>query len=136
MNSIVSGNPVVPLVGRILIAALFLVAGVGKAMAFAATAAYMGKVGFPMPEVMTAIAIAIEVGGGILLIVGWKTRWVAWGLAIFVVIATLAAHRFWDIPDAARMMDQRTQFLKNMAIIGGLLFVAAFGPGSISVDKR
>jgi putative oxidoreductase len=136
MNSTVSGNPVVPLIGRILIAALFLVAGIGKAMSFAGTAGYMAKVGFPVPEVMTAIAIVIEAGGAILLILGWKTRWVAWALAIFVVIATLAAHRFWDIQDAAQMVSQRTQFLKNLAIIGGLLFVASFGPGSISVDKH
>jgi putative oxidoreductase len=124
-----------PLIGRILIAALFLVAGIGKAMAFAGTAGYMAKIGFPMPEVMTAIAIAIEAGGAILLIIGWKTRWVAWILVIFVVVATFAAHRFWEF-DASQMVNQRTQFLKNFAIIGGLLFVAAFGPGSISVDKR
>ena len=136
MNSTVSGNSFVPLIGRILIAALFLVAGFGKIMGFAGTAGYMAKLGFPAPEVMTAISILIEAGGGILLIIGWKTRWVAWGLAIFVVIATLAAHRFWEIPDAAQMMGQRIHFLKNLAIIGGLLFVAAFGPGSISVDKR
>jgi len=73
------------------------VAGVGKAMGFAGTAGYIAKLGFPMPEVMTALAIAAEAGGAILLIIGWKTRWVAWGLAIFVVIATLAAHRFWEI---------------------------------------
>jgi putative oxidoreductase len=136
MNSTVSGNPVVPLIGRILIAALFLVAGFGKIMGFAGTAGYMAKLGFPAPEVMTALAIVVEAGGAILLIVGWKTRWVAWGLAIFTVIATLAAHRFWEIPDAAQMMNQRIHFLKNLAIIGGLLFVATFGPGSISVDKR
>jgi putative oxidoreductase len=136
MNSTVSGNPIVPLIGRILIAALFLVAGVGKAMGFAGTAGYIAKLGFPMPEVMTALAIAAEAGGAILLIIGWKTRWVAWGLAIFVVIATLAAHRFWEIPDAAQMMNQRIHFLKNLSIIGGLLLLATFGPGSISVDKR
>lgn len=128
-------STVVPLVGRILIAALFLVAGVGKAMAFAGTAGYLAKLGFPAPEVMTAIAIAIEAGGAILLIVGWKTRWVALGLAIFVVIATLAAHRFWEF-DASQLVNQRTQFLKNLAIIGGLLLLSAFGPGSSSVDKR
>lgn len=128
-------STVVPLIGRILIAALFLVAGVGKAMAFAGTAGYLAKLGFPAPEVMTAIAIAIEAGGAILLIVGWKTRWVALGLAIFVVIATLAAHRFWEV-DASQLVNQRTQFLKNLAIIGGLLLLSAFGPGSSSVDKR
>jgi putative oxidoreductase len=88
-----------------------------------------------MPEVMTALAIAVEAGGAILLIIGWQTRWVAWGLAIFVVIATLAAHRFWEF-DASQMVNQRTQFLKNLAIIGGLMFVAAFGPGSASADRR
>jgi putative oxidoreductase len=128
-------STVVPLIGRILIAALFLVAGVGKAMAFAGTAGYLAKLGFPAPEVMTAIAIAIEAGGAILLILGWKTRWVALGLAIFVVIATLAAHRFWEV-DASQLVNQRTQFLKNLAIIGGLLLLSAFGPGSSSVDKR
>jgi putative oxidoreductase len=128
-------STVIPLIARILIAALFLVAGVGKAMAFSGTAGYMGKLGFPMPEVMTALAIAVEAGGAILLIIGWKTRWVAWGLAIFVVIATLAAHRFWEV-DAAQMVNQRTQFLKNIAIIGGLMLLAAFGPGSASADKR
>jgi putative oxidoreductase len=136
MNSTVSSNPIVPLVGRILIAILFLVAGVGKAMGFSGTAAYMAKIGFPAPEVMTALAILVEAGGAILLIIGWKTRWVAWGLAIFVVIATLAAHRFWEIPDAAQMIGQRTHFLKNLAIIGGLLLLASFGPGPASVDKR
>ena len=123
-----------PLVSRILIAALFLVAGIGKAMAFTGTVGYIAKIGFPAPQLMTLIAIAIEIGGAILLIVGWKTRWVAWGLAIFVVVATFAAHRFWEF-DTAQMVSQRTQFLKNLAIIGALLMLAAFGPGRISADK-
>ena len=133
MNAAVN-SAVLPLVGRIFIAALFIVAGIGKAMGYAGTVGYMGKLGFPAPEVMTALAIAAELGGGILLLIGWKTRLVAWGLVIFVVIATFAAHRFWDV-DVAQMMNQRTQFLKNFAIIGGLLMVAAFGPGRISADK-
>jgi len=123
-----------PLVGRIIIAVLFLVAGIGKAMGYAGTVGYMAKLGFPAPELMTIIAIVFEIGGGVLLIVGWKTRWVAWGLVVFVVVATFAAHRFWEF-DAAQMMNQRTQFLKNFAIIGGLLMLAAFGPGKISADK-
>jgi len=123
-----------PLVGRILIAALFLVAGIGKAMGYAGTVGYMAKLGFPAPEVMTIIAIVFEIGGGVLLILGWKTRWVAWGLIVFVVVATFAAHRFWEF-DAAQMMNQRTQFLKNFAIVGALLMLAAFGPGRASADK-
>lgn len=127
-------NAALPLVSRILIAALFLVAGIGKVMGYAGTVGYMGKIGFPAPELMTMLAIAIEIGGGILLIVGWKTRWAAWALVIFVLIATFAAHRFWDV-DAAQMAMQRTHFLKNFAIIGGLLMLAAFGPGRMSADK-
>ena len=128
-------NNTVALAARICLAILFIVFGAGKAMAFAGTSGYLAKLGFPMPDVMTALAIAFELGGGILLVIGWKTRWVAWGMAIFVVIATLAAHRFWEA-DAAQIALQRMQFLKNLSILGGLLMVAAFGPGSLSVDKR
>jgi putative oxidoreductase len=103
-------------------------------MGFAGTVAYFTKLGFPAPEVVTVIAIIIEVGGSILLIVGWRTRWVAWLLALFVLIAAFAAHRFWEF-DAAQYANQMNHFLKNLAIIGGLLFVASFGPGSASADK-
>ncbi len=127
-------SAVLPLVGRILIAALFLPAGIGKAMAFAGTAGYMAKVGFPAPEAAAALAIAIEVGGSIMLILGWKTRWAAWALAIFVVVATLAAHRFWEF-DVSQAMNQRNHFFKNLAVVGGLLLLAAFGPGAVSLRK-
>ena len=128
-------SAVLPLVGRILIAALFLPAGIGKALAFAGTAGYMAKLGFPAPTVAAALAIAIEVGGSILLIVGWKTRWAAWGLAIFAVVAALTAHRFWEF-DVSVAMNQRNHFFKDFALAGGLLLLAAFGPGPASVDKR
>ena len=128
-------NPLLPLIGRILIGVLFVVAGVGKLTAFAGTAGYLAKLGFPAPEAMAVLAIIFELGGGILLIIGWQARWAAWALVLFVVIATFAAHRFWDFEAAQRTM-QMTQFLKNFAIIGGLLMVACFGPGSTSLDKR
>ena len=127
-------RPLVLLVGRILIGAIFLNAGVRKLMGFAGTVGYFTKLGFPAPELFAVLAIVIEVGGSILLIVGWKTRWVAWLLAPFVLIAALAAHRFWQF-DAAQYANQMNHFMKNLAIIGGLLFVATFGPGSASVDK-
>jgi len=122
------------LVGRCLIAALFLVAGTRKVLAFAGSAAYFTKLGFPAPEAMTALAIAIEIGGSLMLILGWKTRWAALLLAIFTVVATLMAHRFWQF-DAAQFANQLNHFLKNIAIVGGLAFVAAVGPGRASVDK-
>ncbi len=128
-------NPIVPLVGRILIGLIFLVAGVRKVMGFAGAAAYLTKLGFPAPEVMAVIAIIIEIGGSILLIVGWRTRWAAWLLVLFVVVAAFAAHRFWEITDTGQFYNQMNHFLKNVAIVGGLLYVATFGPGSASVDK-
>lgn len=127
-------NPMLPLVARLLMATIFMVFGVRKVLAYAGTVAYFTKLGFPAAEVFTVIAIVIEIGGGILLIIGWKTRWVAWLLALFTLIGMLMAHRYWEF-DAAQYANQMTHFFKNVAIIGGLLMVAAFGPGSSSVDK-
>ena len=129
-----SNNPIVPLAGRILLAAIFLVAGYGKLMAFAGTSGYLAKLGFPAPDVMTVLAIAVELGGALLLVAGWRTRWAAWALILFVAIATFAAHRFWEF-DASQYRNQMNHFLKNLALIGGLLFVVAFGPGRMAVDK-
>ena len=135
MNTTATYNPIVPLVGRILIGVLFLVAGIMKVLNVAGTTAYMTRLGFPMPELFTYLSIVIEVGGGILLIIGWQTRKVAWFLALYVLVALGAAHRFWEY-DAAQRGNQINHFLKNLAIIGGLLFVAVVGPGSASVDKN
>jgi putative oxidoreductase len=131
MNS----NPIVPLAGRILLAAIFLVAGYGKLMAFAGTSGYFAKLGFPAPDVMTVLAIAVELGGALLLIAGWHARWAAWALILFVAVATFAAHRFWEF-DASQYRNQMNHFLKNLALIGGLLFVVAFGPGAMSANKK
>jgi putative oxidoreductase len=137
MNTMMSTayNPMLPLAGRFLIAALFLVSGIRQALTWGAQIAYLTRLGFPAPEAMAVLAIVIELGGAILLIAGWKTRWVAWLLVLFVVIATGMAHRFWEY-DAAQQANQLNHFLKNIAIIGGLMLVAAFGPGKASVDKR
>ena len=130
-----NANPVLPLAGRILMAALFLIAGFLKLSAFAGTSGYLAKLGFPVPDLMTAIAIVFELGGGILLVLGWQVRWAAWALMLFVAIATIAAHRFWEF-DASQYSNQMNHFLKNLAIIGGLLYVVAFGPGRIAYDKN
>lgn len=123
------------LVGRVLLGAIFLIAGTRKLLAVAGAAGYFAKLGFPMPEVMAWVAIVIEIGGALLLIAGWQTRRVAWLLILFVAIATAMAHRFWEF-DAAQYANQMNHFLKNLALIGGLLYVVAFGPGTISVDER
>lgn len=116
--------------GRILIAALFLLSGVGKIAAPAMTQGYIASVGLPAPLLAYLIAILIEVGGGLLLIVGFQTRIVALVLAVFTVAAALAFHN--NFADTNQMIH----FLKDIAITGGLLQVAAFGPGSVSLDAR
>ncbi|HVJ25021.1 MAG TPA: DoxX family protein [Burkholderiales bacterium] len=121
------------LVSRLLIASLFLVAGVRKLMGVAGAAGYFTKLGFPAADVLVWVAIAIELGGGTLLVLGWQTRRVAWLLIAFVAIATFMAHRFWQF-DAAQYANQLNHFLKNAAIVGGLLYVVVFGAGSVSLD--
>lgn len=127
-------NPYTPLAARLLMAAIFLVFGIRKVIAYAGTIGYFTKLGFPMPEAMTVLAIVLEIGGGVLLVIGWKTRWVAWLLSLFVLIAMLMAHRYWEF-DGAQYANQMTHFFKNLCIIGGLMMVATFGPGPLSVDK-
>jgi putative oxidoreductase len=135
MNSAVAGNTAVHLlIARVLMSAVFLVFGVRGIMGFAGSVGYFTKLGFPAPQAMVVLAIIIEIVAGIALLIGWKTRWAAWLLAAFVVIATVMAHRFWEY-DAAQYVAQMTNFYKNLAIIGGLLVVAAFGAGRYSVDK-
>jgi len=125
----------VTLLGRILLAWLFIPAGWGKIAGFAGVTGYIASKGVPLPEVAAAIAIAAELGLGILLLIGWQARWAALGLAIFVAVITPIFHNFWAVPDAQKMMQMQA-FWKNLAVVGGLLFVHAFGPGGWSVDGR
>ncbi|MEW5864003.1 MAG: DoxX family protein [Pseudomonadota bacterium] len=130
-----AAQPQLLLVGRILVGVLFLVAGIRKFMYTAGTVGYFANLGLPAPELMLWLAIVIEVGGAILLIVGWQAKWVSWLFIVFVVIATLLGHRFWEY-DAAQYGNQLNHFLKNLAIIGGLLYVAVQGPGALSMDAK
>lgn len=123
------------LIGRVLLGLLFLVAGIRKIMFYSASVAYFTKLGFPAPEVIGVLAILIELGAGALLVLGWQTRRVAWLLLLFVIIATAMAHRFWEF-DGAQYGNQLNHFLKNLAIIGALLYVAALGAGKLSIDER
>ncbi|OAI50153.1 hypothetical protein AYO46_02890 [Betaproteobacteria bacterium SCGC AG-212-J23] len=112
------------LAGRLLIAALFVVSGVWKITHFPTTAAYFNRIGMPIGEAATVLAIVIELGGGILLAIGWRRKYLAWFLAGFVVVATAFGHRFWEA-DPSRFFGEMNNFLKNLAIIGGLLVLAA-----------
>lgn len=123
------------LLGRILLSWLFIPAGFAKIGGFAGTVGYIASKGIPMPEVCAALAIAVELGLGILLLVGWQARWAALGLAIFVAVISPLFHNYWAMPEAQQMM-QKQAFWKNMAVVGGLLYVFAFGPGGWSMDGR
>jgi putative oxidoreductase len=123
------------LIGRILLAAIFVWSGFGKIGGFEGLAGQIASKGFPAAQAFAAVTIAIEIGAGLMLAVGWKARWAALLLAVFTVIVTIFFHNFWAVPDAQKMMQQ-IHFMKNLAVIGGLLMVTAFGPGRLSVDKR
>ncbi|HWI80926.1 DoxX family protein [Ramlibacter sp.] len=123
------------LVGRALLALLFVPAGWAKIGGFAGVAGYIASKGVPLPAVAAAIAIAAELGLGLMLLVGWKARWAAIGLALFVAVITPIFHNFWAAPAAQQMMQQQA-FYKNLAVVGGLLIVAAFGAGGWSLDAR
>jgi putative oxidoreductase len=129
-----TGRDVAALVGRILMAILFIPAGFSKIGGFAGTAGYIASKGLPLPEVGAAIAVAVELLAGIALLVGWKTRWAALLLAVFTLVATFFFHNFWGVP-ADQKMIQTLMFNKNIAVVGGLLVLYAFGPGRLSVDK-
>lgn len=123
------------LIGCLLIALFFVPAGWGKLVGFAGTVGYILSKGVPLPEVCAALAIAAELGLGLLLVVGWQARWAALGLAVFTFVISFIFHDFWAVPEA-QVMAQRLNFFKNMAITGGLLAFAAFGAGGWSLDGR
>jgi putative oxidoreductase len=125
-------NPL-SLIGRVLLALLFVPAGFGKIGGFAGTVGYIASKGVPLPELAAAVAIGVELGLGLLLLVGLQARWAALGIAFFTVVITFIFHNFWAV-DAAMVMQQQQAFFKNMAIVGGLLTVAAWGPGAWSFD--
>ena len=123
------------LVGRVLVALIFAWFGYLKLVGFSGTVAYFHRLGFPLPEVSAVLAVVFELGGGVLLILGWKARWVAWAMVVYTVIATAVAHRYWSYP-ADQAFNQMSHFFKNISLIGGLILLAAFGPGPVSVDRR
>ena len=126
-------NPLA-LAGRALLALLFVPAGFAKIAGFADTSGYIASKGVPLPEFSVAIAIAVELGLGLLL-VGWQTRWAALGIAVFTAVITFIFHNYWAVP-AEQMMQQQQAFFKNIAIVGGLLLVVAFGAGAWSFDGK
>jgi len=125
----------IALVARILIGLLFVVAGYGKIGGFDGIVGYIGSKGLPMPQVLAALTIALELGGGLLLMAGYKVRWVAIAFFLWLIPTTFISHKFWGI-DAAQVQNQMNHFLKNVSIMGAMLMLVAFGPGAYSVEKK
>lgn len=116
--------------GRLLLALLFLLAGLGKAADPAGTIQYIASGGLPFPQLGYALALAVELGGGLLILVGYQTRYVAAAMALFSVVTAVAFHS--NFADQAQMVN----FLKNLAIAGGFLQLVANGAGALSIDNR
>jgi len=117
------------LLGRLLLAYVFVLSGYGKIVGFAGAAKYMAKYGMPMIATLLVATIIIELVGGLMLAVGWKARWAAWAFFLLIIPTTIIFHPGWSSPGAA------IQSNKNLAIMGGMLYVAMVGPGRLSLDK-
>ena len=122
------------LLGRVLIAWLFIPAGIGKIVGFAGTAGYIASKGMPMPNVMVVLAILAELGCGLAILVGFQTRLASWGLALFSVVSAVIFHAYWSA-QGADIAAQQINFNKNLAIAGGLLALSVAGAGAWSLDS-
>ncbi len=122
------------LVGRILLALIFILSGYGKIAGFEGTAGYMASQGLPMVNILLVLTIVIELGGGLLIAIGYKARWAALVIFLFLIPVTVIFHNFWAV-DPEQMRGQLIQFQKNLAIMGGMLYVFIAGPGAYSLDR-
>lgn len=120
----------VALLGRLLLATLFILAGFNKIGAAEGMIGYIASVGLPFPEAIYYATVALEIVGGLMLAVGFKTRYSAAALGVFSIAAAVLFHN--NFAEQAEM----TNFLKNLSLAGGMFYVAAFGPGRFSIDRR
>lgn len=118
-------QPVASLLGRILLSSIFVISGFGKLMDPAMAQGYMTHANLPMVKVLYVLTVIVELGGGLLLLLGWQARWAALVLFLFLIPVTLSFH-----------LHEQVQLLKNVAIMGGLLTMVACGPGPISLDGQ
>jgi putative oxidoreductase len=127
-------NPLA-LLGRILLALMFVLAGFSKIGGFAGTVGYMQAKGVPAAQVLAVLTIILELGGGLALVFGFYTRWVALAMGLFTLLVSFIFHNFWALPEA-QQMTQQLMFMKNMSVAGGMFVLAAFGAGALSLDAR
>jgi putative oxidoreductase len=125
---------IAPLIGRILISLIFILAGIAKVMSFSTELGYVAAAHLPFPRFSLGCGAAIEIFGGLCILTGLHTKVAAWIVFLFLIPTTLLFHNFWAMQGAARM-DNEGHFLKNLAIMGGLLFLATHGAGAYSIDS-
>jgi putative oxidoreductase len=125
---------IVLLLGRLLIAAIFVPSGFDKLTYIAGFAHVLANRGVPAPHTLAIIGACVELFGSLAIVFGVMTRYMALLMAAFTAVAALISHRFWHLSGAAEAV-QYIQFMKNMAIIGGFLFLFAAGPGRYSIDR-
>lgn len=128
-----SSGPVVPLIGRILICPVFIISGVSKVIFFSMMTGVVAAAHLPLPKVSLVCAMTIEILGGLAILTGFHTKVTAWIVFLFLIPTTLLFHNFWAMQGPARQGNMG-EFEKNLAIMGGLLILATFGPGAFSLD--
>jgi putative oxidoreductase len=121
--------------GRLLLALLFAPSGIAKLQNPAGTAQFMASVGLPDLPLLAQATGLFELAAGLALLAGWQARGAAFALAAFTLLANLLFHAYWALPVAEQSMAQLL-FMKNLAVVGGLFFIAAFGAGALSLDAR
>lgn len=134
-NAFNSSASTIALIGRVLLAAMFVLAGIDKISGFEGTAGYIASVGLPFSEVLTVLTIVVEIGAGLALIVGFQVRIAALLLAGFTLAASVLFHNYWAMP-AEQAYVQQLMFMKNISVAGGLLMIVALGGGSFSLGRK
>jgi putative oxidoreductase len=129
------GENIAPAVGRALISSLFLLAGLGKIQNWDETALSMSRHGVTMVGPLLAAAVAVEIGAGFGLLIGFRTRAMALMLFVFTLVVNFVMHDFWAISAADVVRSEMQLFAKNIAIAGGLLVLVGLGGGSWSYDS-
>lgn len=126
---------VVAVIARVLLAAMFILAGFSKFGSLEGTAGYIASGGLPFASLLAPLVALLEVVGGLALIVGFQARWAALALALFTLLATVLFHDYWAMP-ADQQFVQQLMFMKNLSVAGGLLLVFVSGAGPLSLDER
>jgi putative oxidoreductase len=122
------------LLGRITVGVLFIPDGLDKLLHFGRFADSLARRGLPFPDAWAAAGIVADLGGSIAVLIGFEVRWAALALIAFVAMASALSHRYWEVADPAQHRAQAAQFYKNLALIGGLLFLHVAGAGAYSLD--